>query len=130
MNGSHYPQLIADLQNQSLPREAFEIVVADVFDRIAPAAMETADTVIALGQSEYLHNRNAALNVALARANGRVVAFFDRDCALNENALEQLQALFEDRDDSAFMVVCSAPGSLDTSLSHAAGLIEIAACHA
>ena len=27
-------------------------------------------------------------------------------------------------------IVCSAPGSLDTSLSHAAGLIEIAACHA
>ena len=27
-------------------------------------------------------------------------------------------------------VICSAPGSLDTSLSHAAGLIEIAACHA
>ena len=25
---------------------------------------------------------------------------------------------------------CTAPGSLDTSLSHAAGLIEIAACHA
>ena len=25
---------------------------------------------------------------------------------------------------------CSAPGSLDTSLSHAAGLIEITACHA
>ena len=28
------------------------------------------------------------------------------------------------------MTGCSAPGSLDTSLSHAAGLIEIAACHA
>ena len=28
------------------------------------------------------------------------------------------------------MAFCSAPGSLDTSLSHAAGLIEIAACHA
>ena len=27
-------------------------------------------------------------------------------------------------------VACNAPGSLDTSLSHAAGLIEIAACHA
>ena len=26
--------------------------------------------------------------------------------------------------------LCSAPGSLDTSLSHAAGLFEIAACHA
>ena len=30
----------------------------------------------------------------------------------------------------AFSKCCSAPGSLDTSLSHAAGLIEIAACHA
>ena len=30
----------------------------------------------------------------------------------------------------ARIVECSAPGSLDTSLSHAAGLIEIAACHA
>ena len=29
-----------------------------------------------------------------------------------------------------FSSLCSAPGSLDTSLSHAAGLIEIAACHA
>ena len=29
-----------------------------------------------------------------------------------------------------FKSYCSAPGSLDTSLSHAAGLIEIAACHA
>ena len=29
-----------------------------------------------------------------------------------------------------FIWPCSAPGSLDTSLSHAAGLIEIAACHA
>ena len=28
------------------------------------------------------------------------------------------------------LIACSAPGSLDTSLSHAAGLIEIAACHA
>ena len=30
----------------------------------------------------------------------------------------------------AIITTCSAPGSLDTSLSHAAGLSEIAACHA
>ncbi len=35
-----------------------------------------------------------------------------------------------DTDDAADQPACSAPGSLDTSLSHAAGLIEIAACHA
>ena len=33
-------------------------------------------------------------------------------------------------DPEAEASICSAPGSLDTSLSHAAGLIEIAACHA
>ena len=32
--------------------------------------------------------------------------------------------------DDAGITLCSAPGSLDTSLSHAGGLIEIAACHA
>ena len=35
-----------------------------------------------------------------------------------------------DRLHAHFTEPCSAPGSLDTSLSHAAGLIEIAACHA
>ena len=35
--------------------------------------------------------------------------------------------LFSGRSDS---ITCSAPGSLDTGLSHAAGLIEIAVCHA
>ena len=40
--------------------------------------------------------------------------------ALVKEAFDAVGASFE----------CSAPGSLDTSLSHAAGLIEIAACHA
>ena len=34
------------------------------------------------------------------------------------------------QDQLEHIMLCSAPGSLDTSLSHAAGLIEIAACHA
>ena len=37
---------------------------------------------------------------------------------------EAAEAAFDESEE------CSAPGSLDTSLSHAAGLIEIAACHA
>ena len=41
----------------------------------------------------------------------------DRDLSMPSSEVEQ-------------KVMCSAPGSLDTSLSHAAGLIEIAACHA
>ena len=37
---------------------------------------------------------------------------------------------FEALEAETFICTCSAPGSLDTSLSHAAGLIEIAVCHA
>ena len=51
--------------------------------------------------------------------------------------LERGRIVMEDTGDSLLdnpevqrTYLCSAPGSLDTSLSHAAGLIEIAACHA
>ena len=40
------------------------------------------------------------------------------------------EVTFIDRNEGAVMKICSAPGSLDTGLSHAAGLIKIAACHA
>ena len=55
--------------------------------------------------------------------------------ALTLLSVEGKDAVFWDHDLAGFGVRvypsgCSAPGSLDTSLSHAAGLIEIAACHA
>ena len=45
-------------------------------------------------------------------------------------ALKLMRKLLKKQGYAPNKVVCSAPGSLDTSLSHAAGLIEIAACHA
>lgn len=105
LNGSRYPRLIGALQRQSLSRADFEIVVVDTFDRIAPAMMEHADTVMALGQSEYLYNRNAAFNLALLHARGAVVAFFDSDTDPGEGALDAALVLAEGRNDDAFMLV-------------------------
>ena len=104
-NGSRYRNLARALEGQSLSRSAFEIVAVDVFDRVSPGLLRTADTVVALGQNEYLYNRNAAFNVGLAQANGRTVILFDRDGALEADFLRRLLQTFEGRDDGAFMAV-------------------------
>lgn len=104
-NGSRYPRLISSLQNQSLPRENYEIVLVDVFDRISPAAATHADTVIALGQNEYLYNRNVAFNLALAKAQGAIVIIFDEDIDLAPDALEDTLQLFNGRTCNPFIVV-------------------------
>jgi hypothetical protein len=105
LNGSIYPRLIAALQRQTMPRDDFEIVVVDAFDRIAPQVLEHADTVIALGQSEYLYNRNAAFNTAIERARGSLVALFDQDVVPEPQTLESLIAMFEGRGDDTLMAV-------------------------
>ena len=48
-----------------------------------------------------------------------------RDLRVSKNTVRKVV-----RGDETSYSYCIAPGSLDTSLSHAAGLIEIAACHA
>jgi len=105
LNGSRYPRLIAALQRQTIPRGEFEIVVVDAFDRIAPQVLDHADTVIALGQSEYIFNRNAAFNTAIERARAPLVALFDQDLEPDPRTLEKLIAMFEGRSDDALMVV-------------------------
>ena len=75
----------------------------------------------------------------LAESQGDGVALVDQDIALlkkqcrfaNPNEIGfYIRALGERGLVISDCAACSAPGSLDTSLSHAAGLIEIAACHA
>ncbi len=46
------------------------------------------------------------------------------------HSLPEFQRLFPDDAACAAYLECIAPGSLDTSLSHAAGLSDIAVCHA
>lgn len=90
LNGSRYEDLLETLSSQTLPRDQFEIICADVFDRPSPRMMDAADLVLACGQSEYLYNRNVAFNFALLEAKGDVVVIFDRATELAPDTLENI----------------------------------------
>ena len=100
-------------------------------------------TGVAIRRAVTLH-RAGRLGEALARYDSVLAVRPGDPDALNLSAValfqlgdaagaeERLLKAVERAPDyaEAFSNLCSAPGSLDTSLSHAAGLIEIAACHA
>ncbi|MCG8547873.1 MAG: hypothetical protein MJE12_27065 [Alphaproteobacteria bacterium] len=93
LNGSRYDALLDALQRQTLPRNQYEVICADVFDCPSDRAMELADMVIVCGQNEYLYNRNVAFNFALVQASGDIVVFFDRATELVPDALAQIVEL-------------------------------------
>lgn len=86
-NGCRHGVLLESLARQTMDRNAFEILYCDVFDRVAPQAMQHADSVMVIGQDEHLYNRNAAFDFALAEARGDIVVFCDGEAPLPETAL-------------------------------------------
>jgi hypothetical protein len=107
-NGARYADLVESLSRQSFDRASFEIICCDVFDRNTPHMMHHADTHIVIGQNENLYNRNSAFNIALARAQGDIVAFFDADVALSETALAEILSAAEKFDHGNWVFVNSA----------------------
>jgi len=61
-----------------------------VFERDTSHMMAHADTLMVIGQNEYLYNRNNAFNAALIRARAANVVYFDRDTDLPEDALASI----------------------------------------
>ena len=94
----------------------------EVFDRVTryqknKESKRVLDNLVRL--SDELYDDPDSVAVGNPEADVTIVEFFDYRCSYckrNHPILTRYR--------------CSAPGSLDTSLSHPAGLIEIAACHA
>ena len=124
-NGCRYSQLLDSLRRQSLDRDAFEVIVCDVFDHVAPQSMEFADTVMVCGQSEHLYNRNAAFNIALAEAIGDLVVYCAGGDPFSETALADIAAMAADCTTSHTALVNE--GGTDRDLIHTVALSREAA---
>ena len=98
---------------------AYQTIIFEIADAVATLALNRPDKLNAFTGEMHEELRDA---LAATREGGaRVLVITGTGRAFCAGA--DLGAVDLDSD-------CSAPGSLDTSLSHAAGLIEIAACHA
>ena len=73
-------RLLAGLDAQELPAEAFEVVVADDGSRVPPTPGHHAYRVVMVRQEDAGFRLAAARNLGAATATAPVLAFVDQDC--------------------------------------------------
>ena len=82
------------LQKQSVPRESYELLWIDLYDRVPPEALAEADAVITLGQ-RGLYHKHIGYNVGLLEARGDLVTVCDSDAVFPEDFVESILNSFE-----------------------------------
>jgi GT2 family glycosyltransferase len=73
-------RLLAGLDAQELPADAFEVVVADDGSRVAPTLGHHEFRVVVVRQDDAGFRLAAARNLGAAAASAPVLAFLDQDC--------------------------------------------------
>lgn len=66
------------LNEQNVPREQYELIWIELYDRVVPEALDKADVVITCGQ-KGLYNKHLGYNIGLLNAKGKIVAVCDSD---------------------------------------------------
>lgn len=82
------------LAKQDVPREQYEIIWIDLYDRVHPAPMEKADTVITLGQKGIYH-KHVGYNAGLLYAKGEIVTICDSDAVFPANFISSILNSFK-----------------------------------
>ena len=66
------------LNRQDAPRDQYEIIWVELFNRVVPAAMELADVVITCRQ-KGLYHKHHGYNIGLLQARGAITVICDSD---------------------------------------------------
>ncbi len=96
------------LDRQTLPRDAFEVVVADNNSRCGLAAVASAAGTRARVIEAPIQGAGEARNAAVSAARGAALAFIDSDCRPEPQWLEQGLAALETADIAGGRVVVTA----------------------
>jgi cellulose synthase/poly-beta-1,6-N-acetylglucosamine synthase-like glycosyltransferase len=66
------------LNKQDVPRDSYEIIWVELYDRVVPEAMEKADVVITCNQKGMYH-KHKGYNVGLLESKGEIITICDSD---------------------------------------------------
>lgn len=89
-----YYQSLHFLHEQDVPRDHYELIWVELYDRVAPIAMEKADWVITCNQSGNYH-KHIGYNVGLLHARGEIVTVCDSDAVFPQDFIASSLRTFE-----------------------------------
>lgn len=81
------------LSKQDLPRDQYELIWVEIYDRVVPDVMEKTDAVITCNQSG-LPNKHAAYNAGVLHARGQLVTICDSDAVFPKDFVSSILKTF------------------------------------
>ena len=77
------------LNRQNVPRDQYELIWIELYERVVPVVMEKADVVITCGQ-QGLYHKHLGYNIGLLYAKGNVITICDSDAVFPENFIASI----------------------------------------
>lgn len=77
------------LNRQNVPRDQYELIWIELYDRVIPEAMEKADVVITCGQ-KGLYHKHEGYNIGLLHAKGKIITICDSDAVFPEDFIASI----------------------------------------
>jgi len=77
------------LNRQDVPRDQYELIWIELYDRVVPEAMKKADVVITCGQ-KGLYHKHEGYNIGLLSARGAVITICDSDAVFPQNFITSI----------------------------------------
>lgn len=81
------------LNRQNVPRDQYELIWIELYERVVPVVMEKADVVITCGQ-QGLYHKHLGYNIGLLYAKGNVITICDSDAVFPENFIASIINFF------------------------------------
>ncbi len=81
------------LDKQDVPRESYELIWVELYNRILPEVLEKSDVVITLNQKKKYH-KHIGYNAGLLEAKGKVITICDSDAVFPENFVSSVSNFF------------------------------------
>jgi hypothetical protein len=113
------------LSRQDVARSSYELIWVELFDRVAPAALAKADTVITLGQRGMYH-KHVGYNVGLLHARGEILTICDSDAVFPPDFVSSVLRSFRDSAGGGLKPLVLMHHELRSSFTYPDGLADTA----